>query len=73
MRMNGAGPHDAVLDPVLTASVRSFGVIEARIDRDGNARLAYDVDCDQAVAGQLVASLNALDAVQRVNLTFGAE
>lgn len=73
LRMNGAGPHDAVLDPVLTASVRSFGVIEARIDRDGNARLAYDVDCDQAVAGQLVASLNALDAVQRVNLTFGAE
>ena len=73
LRMDGPGPHDAVIDPLLGAAARSFGVIEARIDRDGNARLAYKIDCDQAAAGGLVASLNALSVVQRVNVTFVAE
>lgn len=73
LRMDGPGPHDAAIDPVLVDIARSFSVVEARIDRDGNARLAYEIECDQSSSGALVASLDAIDEVQRVNLTFAAE
>ena len=71
--MDGPGPHDAVIDPLLGAAARSFGVIVARIDRDGNARLAYEIDCNQSSAGALIASLDTLSVVQRANVTFVAE
>lgn len=73
LRLSGAGPHDAVIDPVLRAHTSGSRIAEARIDKDGNARVAYEIDCAPSAGSALVASLDGIDVVQRAAVSFGAD
>lgn len=73
LRMQGPGPHDAVIDTVLRENTNGYRILEAKIDKDGNARLSYEVDCEGDAGGALIAALNDVPEVNRAAVTFNAD
>lgn len=73
LRMQGAGPHDAVIDAILREQTNGYRMLEARVDKDGNARLAYEVDCAGDAGGALIAALDAVPEVLRAAASFDAD